>query len=539
MLSSKKKGYRLSAETVDHLSREFAASLTEAEADRKDIIRLRLSLEEILESWVSVLPNAPVVFCAKKRMGKQTVEVRVEGKEIQSDDMLANCSLSSRLLAQAGLTLTRSYQNGENCLTVYLPRKQKLGQMQKLLLAIVSAVCLGLLQRLLPASVQAGVRAVTDPLFTLILNLLRAISSPMIFLAICSGIFNIGDMTVMGKIGKKVIGRIAALSFLISTATTGCLAWFFPVELSAGGAAMSGFSTIYQIVLDIVPADIVSPFLNGNTLQIIFLGAAAGVALLVLGERASAVRTFVEQVNEVVQFLMEAIGNLIPLFVFFSLFGLLGSDFGSELTGIFKAIALTYAVCPLMCLVFIGILSVRYGVRFRTLLQKLLPTFLIGLTTASSSAAFATNLETCEKKLGIPQTLVHFAVPLGQVLYMPGVVVAFVSICLCMAENYGVAITPAWLVTMAVVTGLLSLAMPPIPGGALTCYAVMFAQLGIPSEALALAVAVNSAIDFIATACNLTCLQIEAVTVSGKLGMLDRECLKSEGTECATARSKG
>ena len=131
------------------------------------------------------------------------------------------------------------------------------------------------------------------------------------------------------------------------------------------------------------------------------MGAAVGIALLILGDRAAAVRTFIEQTNEVVQFLMEAIGDLIPLFVFFSLFALLGSDFGSELSGILKAIVITYALCPLMCLVFIGILAARRRVSFRLLVQKLLPTFLIGLTTASSSAAFATNLETCEKKLGI------------------------------------------------------------------------------------------------------------------------------------------
>ena len=279
----------------------------------------------------------------------------------------------------------------------------------------------------------------------------------------------------------------------------------------------------------IVPSDIISPFLNGNTLQIIFLGAAVGIALLILGDRAAAVRTFIEQTNEVVQFLMEAIGDLIPLFVFFSLFALLGSDFGSELSGILKAIVITYALCPLMCLVFIGILAARRRVSFRLLVQKLLPTFLIGLTTASSSAAFATNLETCEKKLGIPPMLAHFAVPLEQVLYMPSVAVAFVATCLCMAENFGTAITPAWLLTMIVVTGLLSLAMPPLPGGALTCYTVMFTQLGIPGEALALAVAINSMIDFMATASNLTCLQVEVTTVAGQLGMLDTKCLRDPG----------
>ena len=112
MLTSKKKGYRLSPETVDLLSQEFADSLTEAEADRKDILRLRLSLEEILEGWSSALPGAPVTFCAKKRLGRQRIEIRVEGKELQADDVLKNCLLSSRLLAQAGLTLTQSYQNG-------------------------------------------------------------------------------------------------------------------------------------------------------------------------------------------------------------------------------------------------------------------------------------------------------------------------------------------------------------------------------------------------------------------------------------------
>ena len=102
---------------------------------------------------------------------------------------------------------------------------------------------------------------------------------------------------------------------------------------------------------------------------------------------------------------------------------------------------------------------------------------------------------------------------------MPSVAVAFVATCLCMAENFGTAITPAWLLTMIVVTGLLSLAMPPIPGGALTCYTVMLTRAaGIPGEALALAVAINSMIDFIATASNRTRLQVEVTTVASRAG---------------------
>ncbi len=51
----------------------------------------------------------------------------------------------------------------------------------------------------------------------------------------------------------------------------------------------------------------------------------------------------------------------------------------------------------------------------------------------------------------------------------------------------------------------------------------------VPNDAAALAAAINAAVDIIATASNLTCLQVEVVTVSGKLGMLDGECLKKRG----------
>lgn len=51
----------------------------------------------------------------------------------------------------------------------------------------------------------------------------------------------------------------------------------------------------------------------------------------------------------------------------------------------------------------------------------------------------------------------------------------------------------------------------------------------VPNDAVALAMAINAVVDLIATASNMTCLQVEVVTVSGKLGTLDGECLKKEG----------
>lgn len=43
---------------------------------------------------------------------------------------------------------------------------------------------------------------------------------------------------------------------------------------------------LYQMVLNIIPGNIISPFQTGNALQIIFLACICGAGTLVLGDPA-------------------------------------------------------------------------------------------------------------------------------------------------------------------------------------------------------------------------------------------------------------
>ena len=84
----------------------------------------------------------------------------------------------------------------------------------------------------------------------------------------------------------------------------------------------------------------------------------------------------------------------------------------------------------------------------------------------------------------------------------------------------------SWVVTGVLVSGLLAIAAPPIPGGSLTCYTVLLTQLGIPDEAIGLAVAGNVILDFFMTSCGISCLQSELMLSANKPGMLDRKQLQ-------------
>lgn len=524
MVSNRSETFDLSARAIDEVSEICVRTLTEAGADRKDIIRLRLSLEEILGVWLGSLEGAPVHVESGKSFGRAFLRVGVEGPAMDAWDSEA-LVLSSHLLSQAGLSFTYAYKNGRNCL-VCNPRKKKssMGQVALLMAAVFLAVFLGAAARRFPP-IQAAALSITEPLFNMILGALRAVSSPLVFLALCCSIVSIGDLSVVGKVGKKLILRMLGGTFILAAVMALAGSLIFPVA-TAGNHISGNFTEIYQMVLNIVPSDIISPFLNGNALQLVFLGACVGVALLILGERVSAAQNTLMQLYDAVQFLMSVLGKIIPLFVFLSLFNLVISDFGNEFSSLFKVFALSIPACFVLPLFYVFWTAFRLKVSPGLLLKKMLPAYLISLTTASSAAALATNLETCVKELGIPKKMADFAIPLGQVLYKPGFVVGLFIMDLCMAESYGIPITPLFLFMSVLTIGLLSMAVPPIPGGPLSVFTVMFAQLGIPDEALALAAAINVIMDFFMTAAGQACLQAQVALAAESVGMLDKTKLR-------------
>ena len=506
VLEKREETVLLDAAGIDRLAVLLTGSLGQAAVERKETLRLRLATEDILGVWRrGAADGAACKFRCGTRWGRAYIELLLPGQRMDPSDADAaegGPLLYTNLLAQAGLAPVYSYQDGVNRLAFYPPKPQRFGPLAQLLLAIAaSVVCL------------------------------QTLASPMIFLSVCCGIVNIGDVQTLGKIGKTVLLRFLAAIYLITGITAGCVVWLFR---SGDGAAVTGSSAaaqIYDMVLGIVPSNLVSPFLEGNTLQIIFMAVCIGAALLVLGEKAGAVRTLLDHTNTVVQFLMELVSRYIVVFVFVSLLSLMLSQSLSGLGGVAKGLALGMAACLLWPLLYALAVSIRLSVSFPMLLRKLLPTYLIALSTASSSAALSTDLETCEKRLGISEHVAGFAVPLGQVIFKTGGAVGFFVLALGLAEFYGVAMPLPWVVTGVLVSGLLAIAAPPIPGGSLTCYTVLLTQLGIPEEAIGLAVAGNVILDFFMTSCGISCLQSELVLSSRRLGMLDVETLRREMSE--------
>lgn len=519
--------YELTGPGIDAASEAAYDFLTAARVERRDALRVQLALEEALLRYRDEGTAQAFTLRCRRRFRAPRVELMLSGPSLDplTEPDSPDSGALTGMMAQMGLAPLWHYKDGTN-LVLFTPKRKKRSLMASLAAALVLAVVLGMLCRLLPETVRLVLAdQLVTPLFNTFMGLLTAVSGPMIFLSVTWGICCIGDVASFGRIGKRMIAKFILYTVLLSAVAGAVMLPFFP--LAAGGGRAFDPSELRDMVLDIVPANFFTPFTEGNPLQIIFVAVLIGVALLLLGEKVSVAATFVEQSNYVVQLIMEAVSSLVPVFVFGSVFRMLLGDGFQSMAQAYKIIPAIVLSTAVLMACSLAIVCLRWKVGPMTVLKKTMPTFLIGLTTASSVAAYPTNLDCCEKRLGIDDKITRFGIPLGQVIYMPGAALLFLAAGLCMAEIYDVPITPAFLLTAFFICVMLAIAAPPVPGSALTCYTLLFTQLGVPMEAVAIMTALNVILEFLATASDLFCLQLALTDLGGELEMLDVDTLRN------------
>lgn len=530
-VKTRKETAPLSAETVDYVSALCALALAEAQTEKRDIIRVRLLLEEMLLAWQTDLgEDTPCTFRSGTRWGRHVIEVSVRGEKLDPAEALRGSETSSllysRLLAQAGINPVYSYKDGENKITISPHRQMQLGDITKQCVALLLAVFCGLFVKAFLGDFVDVAQRVMQSFFDVVLGAFSSVSSLVIFFAVSCSIIGIGDVREIGKLGKAVTSRMMNNLLISAVLITALLLIIFPAMRPTDFGSFGGLWVIYDMILGIVPPDIASPFVSNNALQIIFLGAVLGVALLIADNRAVGIRDLMNQGHDVAYIVFDMLMKIMPFFLFVCVFALFLGDLGSNLLAVIKIVVISVVGTLLVTVGNVTATAIRMRVPIALFAKKLLPTFRIALRTGSSAASFSENMETCQKKLGISSQVYRFAVPLGQVLFMPGGMIQMLIISLCMAEYFHISITFDWLICCVILSVLLSTVISPVPGGVIACCILQFAQLGIPEEAVILVAVAEFILSGFATAANEVCLQSVLVMAASQMGKLDFEILR-------------
>ena len=523
--------FELTAENIDRYVDETADLLSEENIDAKDALRLRFILEETILNYRDVLSEKAVASLRFSRLfGTFRVSLRVKGERFDpfKEDDTSETSVMGSMLAKSADSLNRAwrYRGDANLVTFTVVKKRRMTLLFTILLGIVIGAAVGLLfTALLPDKAPVIAERIVTPLTNAFTGLLCVMATVLCFAAIVLGIVRLGDISTFSSIGRRMIRGFLLVAFIIALINT---AWMVPGMTFGMSSKLSiDFLDFFDILIDFVPNNILSPILEFNSVHIIIVGVMFGVAMLKMGQKADPLTEVFDEVNTVAILSNSWLNQFIAVYVGLMVCGLIMSGQLAVLSRFWMLLLIVVAGEAATLFAYTAIVCIRLKVSVRTYLHKLLPPFMISLSSANVGAAFVTTIDTLIGPLGVDADFAPMAYNLGSILFRPGYCIVFTACSLFTADLYGIEVTWAWVLAAFLLSFILSVATPPVLGGTTVCFSILFSQLGIKAEALAMIISVNAIFEFLTVAVNNYCLQSQIVLLGDNVGKVDRDRLRA------------
>ena len=138
------------------------------------------------------------------------------------------------------------------------------------------------------------------------------------------------------------------------------------------------------------------------------------------------------------------------------------------------------------------------------MLGTMMPAYMTALGTSSSAATIPVTLRQTIK-MGVTPPVASFAVPLCATIHLAGSTLKIVSFSIAVMLLFGIPIDPATMVGFVFMLGIMMVAAPGVPGGAImTAAGLLSSMLGFTDPQVGLMIATYIAIDSFGTATNVT-----------------------------------
>lgn len=344
----------------------------------------------------------------------------------------------------------------------------------------------------------------------LFVNALKMLIVPLVLFSLIPGILGIGNISLLGKIGTKSFALyVATTAIAITTAITlaalSGIGTSLDIPLEEAFAGKEAAKSFTEILIGIVPANIISAMANADMLAIIFFSIFFGIALLIEAKNSPDVIKFIDQMNGVVMRMIDMVMIFAPYAVF-CLVGKAVAELGLEIviqiSGYFMVIIfalLFHAFVTQMI-----ILKVFTGLDISLFLKKIRNAQMFAFSTSSSGATIPITLRTVQERLGVDKSVSAFSVPFGATINMDGTAMMQGVATVFIANLYGVDFGITEYVTIVVTAVLASIGTAAVPSVGLVMLTLVFSQVGLPIEAIGYILGIDRVVDMTRTAVNVT-----------------------------------
>ena len=367
---------------------------------------------------------------------------------------------------------------------------------------------------------------------TLFLNALKMLIVPLVMASIITGMMSLNADT-LGRLGTKTV------LYYASTSLVAILIGLFFVNLLQPGivdgeparhiiglssetddviskVSGKGASDIAEVLLRMVPPNIVTAAANGQMLGLIFFSLIFGFFVSKLtGSAAQVQKDFWQGLLDVMMMMTHFIMKFAPLGVYALVTKVImisGVEAFEPLALFFITVLLALAVHLFLFLPAV----LRYLARVSPAkhFKAMLPALLTAFSTSSSSATLPVTMDSVENRAGVSNQVSGFTLPLGATINMDGTALYECVAAMFIAQAYGLTLDFTTQFTIVLIALLTSVGVAGIPSASLVAITIILSAIGLPLEAVGLILVVDRVLDMCRTAVNVFSDSCAAVTIA-------------------------
>ena len=362
---------------------------------------------------------------------------------------------------------------------------------------------------------------VIEPVGTIFLRFITMIVVPLVLVSLMLGTASLGDIRKLGRIGIKTIvyftlTTMIAISIGLALANivkpgTGLnedvkaeLYKSYESGAQVGIERMEEKPSLKEILIDIVPTNPVKALIEGNMLQVIFLGLLFGLILtLIKKEKAEFLIQFFDGVNDVIIQVVHIAMKLAPYGVLALIAAVIG-QYGVNILVTLLKYSLVVVGGLVLYTFTMNSLTVAFLGRMNPLrfYKAVKEAMIIAFSTSSSNAALPVSLE-CVEHIGVPREYSSFVIPLGATINMDGTALYQGVAAVFIAQIYGIPLGITDQITIVLMATLASVGAAGVPAAGIITLAMVLKQIGIPLEGIALILGVDRFLDMCRTTTNI------------------------------------
>ena len=368
-----------------------------------------------------------------------------------------------------------------------------------------------------------------SPFGDIFMKLLKLIAVPLVLFSIIKGVSNLSSISELGKMGTKTI-----LLYLTTTCFAVFTGLFLVNQIGPGkGFNISEFeknskvSSIQEqvninseesplkFIVDMVPENI---FLalgdNKAMLQIIFFAIFFGSVLILIDKKKKIqIDILIDSLNEVFLKMVDIVIRYSPFFIFCLMAGTLSKLSSGSEGGIFEIILglglytivvllglaiMMLVIYPLIMKIFIHNFSYKF------FFKSIAPAQLLAFSTSSSAATLPVTMDCVNNKLGVPNKVTSFVLPIGATVNMDGTSLYQCVAVVFLAQILGFNLTLSNQLLIAMTAVLASIGSAAVPSAGLFMLVVVLGVTDIDPMYIAIILPVDRILDMCRTVINVT-----------------------------------